>query len=78
MFEKTIVPASDLDETTPEGKTSSVHFLKFDLSPAQVHTLKNYDLEKMGPITVGVGHIKYPHAVSIGPALLDCIKKELA
>jgi hypothetical protein len=53
----TAVPADDLDRTTPEGKTSSVHFLHFTFTPAQVAAFRTPGLQ----MTVGITHPKYGH-----------------
>ncbi len=51
------VPEADLDRTTEEGKTSSVHFLHFKLTPAQI-----VDFKKMGvEVTVAIAHPAYGH-----------------
>jgi Protein of unknown function (DUF3501) len=43
------------DRTTPDGKTSSVHWLRFKLTPGQVARFKN---ER---VVIGVGHRNYGH-----------------
>ena len=52
------VADEDMDRETAE-KTSSVHFLRFDLSPEMVAAAK-------GGATIGVGvdHLQYRHGVS--------------
>ena len=49
----------DLDRSTPD-KTSSVHFLRFELTSAQA---KN--LDKSVPITIGIDHNNYKHQTDI-------------
>ncbi|MEY8242940.1 MAG: DUF3501 family protein [Gammaproteobacteria bacterium] len=49
----------DLDRSTPD-KTSSVHFLRFELTSAQA---KN--LDKSVPITIGIDHNNYQHQTDI-------------
>ena len=49
----------DLDRSTSD-KTSSVHFLRFELNPAQA---KN--LDKSVPITIGIDHNNYQHQTDI-------------
>lgn len=51
------VPEADVDRTTDEGKTSSVHFLHFGFNPAQAAAFKTANLQ----ITVGTTHAKYGH-----------------
>jgi len=49
----------DLDRSTPD-KTSSVHFLRFELTSVQA---KN--LDKSVPITIGIDHNNYQHQTDI-------------
>ncbi len=49
----------DLDRSTPD-KTSSVHFLRFELPSTQA---KN--LDKSVPITIGIDHNNYQHQTDI-------------
>lgn len=51
------VPEADLDRTTPEGKTSSVHFLHFQFTPEQIEKFKSTNSE----VIVGVNHPNYGH-----------------
>jgi len=43
------------DRTTPDGKTSSVHWLRFKLTPAQIARFKN---ER---VVIGLAHKNYGH-----------------
>jgi hypothetical protein len=52
----------DLSRETDE-KTSAVHFLRFELSPAMVHAMKSGAL-----LSVGVEHANYRHSLSPLPA----------
>ena len=51
------VPEADLDRTTEEGKTSSVHFLHFAFTPEQVAAFKVPGTQ----IVAGITHAKYGH-----------------
>ncbi len=53
----TAIPEDDIDRTTEEGKTSSVHFLRFGFTPAQKAAFKAAGAE----VIAGVGHPKYGH-----------------
>jgi Protein of unknown function (DUF3501) len=53
----TAVPEADLDRTTEEGKTSSVHFLHFAFTPEQVADFKMQGTQ----IVAGITHAKYGH-----------------
>ena len=58
-----IVPIADEDlERTEEDKTSSVHFLRFELSPDMITAL-----HKGAPITAGIDHPVYTHTVDPVP-----------
>jgi hypothetical protein len=51
------VPEDDIDRTTEEGKTSSVHFLRFAFTAAQKAAFTTAGAE----VIAGVGHPKYGH-----------------
>ncbi len=51
----------DLDRTSPE-KTSSVHFLRLELSPAMVRAVKSGAV-----ISMGIDHPAYMHAIEALP-----------
>ncbi|MFN4263139.1 MAG: DUF3501 family protein [Thioalkalivibrionaceae bacterium] len=65
----TPIANEDLDRTTSE-KTSSVHFLRFELTPAMIDALKNG-----AAISVGVDHPEYRHRVDAVP---DAVRQSLA
>ena len=48
------------DRTTPDGKTSSVHWLRFKLTPEQIARFKH---ER---VMIGVGHKNYGHMAVLG------------
>lgn len=50
-------PEADLDRTTEEGKTSSVHFLHFALSAAQIVDFKKPGTE----VVIAIAHANYGH-----------------
>ena len=51
------VPEDDLDRTTAEGKTSSVHFLHFAFTPAQVKAFTVPGTE----VVLAITHPRYGH-----------------
>lgn len=51
------VPEDDIERTTPEGKTSSVHFLHFTFTPEQIAAFKTPGTQ----VTLGITHPKYGH-----------------
>ena len=64
------VPESDVERTSAAGKTSSVHFLRFPLSPRQAARFKSADCEAV----LGIGHPGYAHMA----ALSEAVRGELA
>jgi hypothetical protein len=62
----------DLERTNDE-KTSAVHFLRFELSPAMVAAVKGG-----APLSVGVEHENYHHSISpIPPAVHESLRADL-
>ena len=51
------VPEADLDRTTAEGKTSSVHFLHFAFTPAQAAAFTTAGTQ----VIAGISHPQYGH-----------------
>jgi Protein of unknown function (DUF3501) len=62
----------DLDRENEE-KTSSVHFLRFDLSEDMAKALKNG-----ASLTMGIDHPRYAATVEAPPAVRDSLVKDLA
>lgn len=56
-------PTEYEDRTTPDGKTSSIHWLRFKLTPEQIGKFRSGD----GEVILGVGHSNYGH-MAILPA----------
>lgn len=64
-FDGEIVKAGwerDVDRTTPEGKTSAVHFLHFDFSDDQAEKFKRPDTRAV----LAISHAGYGHMAVIG------------
>jgi uncharacterized protein DUF3501 len=53
----TATPTDYEDRTTPDGKTSSVHWLRFTFTPAQIAAFKS-GKER---VVIGIGHANYGH-----------------
>ena len=71
-FEKVPPVANeDLDRTT-EDKTSSVHFMRFELTPAMVSAAK-----QGAPITAGISHKNYQVEVTIPEAIRASLVTDL-
>jgi hypothetical protein len=58
------------DRTTPDGKTSSVHWLRFKLTPAQIARFKT---ER---VVLGVGHKNYGHMAVLGDPTRAALAKD--
>ncbi|HXJ00871.1 MAG TPA: DUF3501 family protein [Micropepsaceae bacterium] len=56
-------PTDYEDRTTPEGKTSSVHWVRFRFTPEQIAAFKNLDETVM----LGISHPNYGHMAVISP-----------
>ena len=58
------VPESDIERTKADGKTSSVHFLKFPMTADQVAAFKDVDV----PAVLQIDHDNYGHMAAISAA----------
>ncbi len=65
---------TDVDRTAEDGKTSSVHFLKFALSPVQVARFR----DAATTVMVGFTHANYGHIAVIQPTSRAELGKDLA
>ncbi len=63
-------PTEYEDRTTPEGKTSSVHWLRFSFTPDRIKTFRSGD----APVVLGIDHPNYGHMAVVPPA----VRAELA
>jgi hypothetical protein len=54
-------PTDYVDRTTPEGKTSSVHWVRFRFTPAQVQAFSNAS----EAVILGISHENYGHMAII-------------
>jgi hypothetical protein len=57
-------PEGDIERTREDGKTSSVHFLRFALEPAQIALFRDPPTQ----ILVGCSHERYSHLAGLSPA----------
>lgn len=68
-----VVAVADEDlERTNEGKTSAVHFLRFELDAAAKSALKSGASLKLGS-----AHPEYRHEVEVSPAVRDALAADL-
>ena len=63
----------DVERTKDDGKTSSIHFLHFDLSDAQAEAFKNGDVI----VSVGIGHENYAHAAGLSKSVRSALSGDL-
>lgn len=68
------VSEQDLDRTTDDGKTSSVHFLHFPFTPAQIAKFRDPAHEVM----VRVDHPNYGHAAIVGGNVRSELSRDFA
>lgn len=68
------VPEADLDRTTPDGKTSSVHFLHFPFTPDQISEFRNPNSE----VIIGVTHSNYGHMAALHKTSREALAKDFA
>ena len=64
---------TDVDRTAEDGKTSSVHFLRFRLSAAQVAKFRDAAV----PVMLGFTHTNYGHIAMVQGATRDELLKDL-
>ena len=67
-------PEEDLERTNEAGKTSSIHFLHFDLTPSQVAKVKTAGTR----IMVGVDHPNYGHVAIVSEETRAAFAEDLA
>ena len=60
-------------ERENEEKTSSVHFLRFELTESMAQALKNG-----AGLSIGIDHPRYTEALEAQPAVRDALAKDLA
>jgi len=67
-------PEGDIERTRADGKTSSVHFLRFAFTDQQAMAFKSGET----PVRVGCDHPNYGHLAVIGEASRAEVAKDLA
>ena len=68
------VPEGDIERTRDDGKTSSVHFLRFALTPAQMGRFN----DPATTILIGCRHEAYGHLAMLNPATRAELAKDFA
>jgi len=68
------VPEDDQERTNEAGKTSSVHFLHFPFSKAQIEAFKKPGAE----IVLGCSHAKYQHMAILPEAVREALARDFS
>lgn len=68
------VPEGDVERTREDGKTSSVHFLRFPLSAEQIARFR----DPATSILIGCSHDQYSHLAGLSPATRAELAKDFA
>lgn len=68
------VPEDDQERTNEQGKTSSVHFLHFPFTAAQIEAFRQPGNE----IVIGCGHAKYRHMAILPEAVREALSRDFA
>ncbi len=58
------IPTDDVERTTPDGKTSSVHFIRFAFTDGQKAKMRDPSVQ----VLVGIDHESYAHMAVLTPA----------
>jgi hypothetical protein len=67
-------PTEYEDRTTPDGKTSSVHWLRFSFAPEDITEFGKDGAQA----TLGIAHPNYGHMAVLTPAVRDELAKDFA
>jgi hypothetical protein len=67
-------PTEYEDRTTPDGKTSSVHWVRFVLTPEQIAKFKSGE----GRVMIAVNHAAYGHIAIVPPNVRSELAKDFA
>ena len=68
------VPEGDVERTREDGKTSSVHFLRFPLTAEQIARFR----DPATSILIGCSHDQYSHLAGLSPATRAELAKDFA
>lgn len=67
-------PEDDVERTREDGKTSSVHFLRFGLKPEHIAKFRDPGTE----ILIGCSHERYSHLAGLSPATRAELSRDFA
>ncbi|WP_439813652.1 DUF3501 family protein [Zavarzinia sp. CC-PAN008] len=65
---------SEVERTKADGKTSSIHFLRFHLTPAQIAKFRDPAV----PVLLGIEHAHYGHLARLSPDVRSALAKDFA
>lgn len=68
------IPEGDVERTREDGKTSSVHFLRFPLAAEQIARFRDPTTQ----ILVGCSHERYSHLAGLSPATRAELARDFA
>lgn len=68
------IPEGDVERTTPDGKTSSVHFLKFPFTPEQVQAFRAPGTR----VVLSIRHHNYDHMAALSEPTRRALSADLA
>jgi hypothetical protein len=68
------VPEGDIERTREDGKTSSVHFVRFPLKPEHIARFRDPATE----ILIGCSHERYSHLAGLSPATRAELSRDFA
>jgi len=68
------VPEGDVERTREDGKTSSVHFLRFPLKPEHIAVFR----DPATTIMIGCDHERYSHLAGLAPATRAELARDFA
>ena len=68
----TATPEHDVDRTTADGKASSIQFLHFAFTDAQVEKFRTPDAQ----VTIAIGHQKYGHLAVLPEAVRQALAQD--
>jgi hypothetical protein len=67
-------PEGDIERTRDDGKTSSVHFIRFALKPEQIARFRDPGTQ----IVIGCSHEQYSHMAGLSPAARAELSRDFA
>ena len=65
----TALPEQDVDRTNADGKASSIQFLHFPFTEAQIEKFRESETQ----VTLGIGHGKYGHMAKLQGAVREAL-----